>query len=544
MSTDVVTAAPVAWLRPVAAPAPSPRLVRRPPGRSDRRSVRRRGISSLLAMLYLVVFASLALGFYAQTNMSVQVSNNERRMKEALMAAECGLQFIRLELSKTTIPALYPPLTDDQVFEELQMDLKGQLEAGANLEDGATVGDIIYDQDATDGVTPPYFELPADGRQYVRITETGPYFRVRIAQQGRDVVVTAIGKSASTVTSSAGSRAGVEVRFRAQEWPNPVFGFGMASPNQVNITTKNLITGTPDSQASILSTYTGGTPVSLGNTSATSTNPAGTEGNITLMQGAPNPSYVGTAYTVGGMTTSTAINNSITRLSEPPEWPTPDISVFAKYATERYAPGKTTYDNIYIDPLYTPTVTFDGTQTLRGVVLLKPGVNVTFNGQVTMQCVVVGEPGGLLATNVIKFEGNGKAKEPLSSLPDEPKFAELRNMDGTFIVAPNWDVYISGSFVSAAGSIAAGRITVQGNAPATLTGSLVSLGNYPLTIGGNSTLSLNKGDPAKRPGLKFTERFAPVKSSYKEVPPPKEPAPAPAGGESEPVVPVTSEPIV
>lgn len=502
-----------------AAPGGSPRPVR------FARPARRRGVSSLLAMLYLVVFASLALGFYAQTNMATQVSYNERRMKEALMAAESGLQFIRYELSKTMIPALYPPLTDDQVFEELWMQIKGNIDASSNLENGAVVGDIVYDADPTDGITPPYFEVPGDGRQYMRMAETGPWFRVRLAQDGRDVVVTAIGKSATTVASTAGSRAGIEVHFRAKEWPNKVFGYGLASPNAVNISTKNMITGTPDKQASILSTYTGGTPITIGNNTATSSSPAGIEGTISLMQGAPNPTYTGTHYSVGGLTTSTAINASIERIAEAPEWPTPDVSVFSGYATEMYVSGKTTYDNIWIPS--GSTVTFGSTITLRGVVLLKPGSTVTFNGGVQMQCVVVGEPGGSLATNVIKFEGNGVAKQPLSTLPDEPKFEGLHELTGTFILAPNWDVYLSGTFGTASGSIAAERITFAGNTSASITGTLVNLGNYPLTVGGNTTLALSEPPADQRAGLKFSERFAPVKSSYKEVPPPKEPAPTP-----------------
>src|SRR5438105_8647226 len=95
---------------------------------------RRRGITSLLAMLYLVIFATLALGFYAQTNMSSQLSNNERRSNEALVAAECGLQFVRYELSRVTLP---PTPTDDHVFEEMNMDLASDLNGTGNLANGA-----------------------------------------------------------------------------------------------------------------------------------------------------------------------------------------------------------------------------------------------------------------------------------------------------------------------------------------------------------------------------------------------------------------------
>ena len=504
---------------------------------APRPSPRRRGLTSLLAMLYLVVFAALALGFYAQTNMSMQVSNNERRMKEARAAAEAGLQYIRYELSRVTLD---PLLTDDQVFEELQMDMKGHVEElGLNLEAGDRVGDIVYDPA---GINPPYFEIPANPARYIRLgqSDEGPWFRARFEQQGRDIVVTTVGKSANKVASSLGNRAGIQIRFQTKEWPNVVFTYGMASRNAVNISVAKLkVQGTPDSQASILSTYTGGPPVTIGNTSSTALEPTGIEGKITLVQGAPNPSYVGTNYSVGGLTTQAAINASITRIPEAPEWPTPDLSVFAKYATNLFVPGLTVYENIYI-PSGT-TTTFSSTHTLKGVILIKPGCNITFNGQVNMQCVIIGEPGGSLATNIIKFQGNALAKQPLSSLPDEPKWAELRKLDGTFLLAPGWDVNLSGSFQSIAGSIAADRITFTGNTSGSITGSLVNLGNYPMTIGGSSNITLAAPTADKRPGLRFTERFAPVKSSYKEIrPAPEAVALGGGGGGGEVVTPLVS----
>jgi Tfp pilus assembly protein PilX len=58
----------------------------------------RRGIASLLAMLFLILFSALALGFFATATMSAQVSRNERASSEAQLAAEGGLQFLRYQL--------------------------------------------------------------------------------------------------------------------------------------------------------------------------------------------------------------------------------------------------------------------------------------------------------------------------------------------------------------------------------------------------------------------------------------------------------------
>src|SRR3954467_8141622 len=63
----------------------------------------RRGIASLLAMLFMILFSALAIGFYATSTMAVQVSKNEKVASEAMLAAEGGLQFMRYELGSVDI---------------------------------------------------------------------------------------------------------------------------------------------------------------------------------------------------------------------------------------------------------------------------------------------------------------------------------------------------------------------------------------------------------------------------------------------------------
>src|SRR4051812_33525594 len=69
-----------------------------------RRAGKRRGIVSVLAMLYMVLFSALALGFYAQVTISAQVSGNERRAAAAQADAEGAFQFTRYQLARVDIP--------------------------------------------------------------------------------------------------------------------------------------------------------------------------------------------------------------------------------------------------------------------------------------------------------------------------------------------------------------------------------------------------------------------------------------------------------
>src|SRR5439155_12744153 len=101
------------------APAPFGE-VRRP----ARRNAARRGFASALAMLFLMLFAVMAIGFYAATTMSAQIAANERRGAASQMATESGMNFLRYELGQVRIAGM----TDDaQVLQQVYSQLKARL---------------------------------------------------------------------------------------------------------------------------------------------------------------------------------------------------------------------------------------------------------------------------------------------------------------------------------------------------------------------------------------------------------------------------------
>src|SRR5687768_12180925 len=87
--------------------------------------IHRRGITSALAMLYLAMFATLSLGFYACVTTAVQVSSNEQQAGRALLAAESGMAFMKYHLANLGIPA---GTTQDQLFDQVYTRLKTRLE--------------------------------------------------------------------------------------------------------------------------------------------------------------------------------------------------------------------------------------------------------------------------------------------------------------------------------------------------------------------------------------------------------------------------------
>src|SRR4051794_17413250 len=65
---------------------------------------RGRGFSAMLSMIFLVLFSTLAVGFYAATTTSTQISSNDQRAGLAQLAAESGMDVMRYQLAQIKIP--------------------------------------------------------------------------------------------------------------------------------------------------------------------------------------------------------------------------------------------------------------------------------------------------------------------------------------------------------------------------------------------------------------------------------------------------------
>jgi hypothetical protein len=455
----------------------------------------------MLAMMYLVLFAVLAVGFYASTGTNAQVSHNERRRSEALAAAESGMDFMRWQLAQTVIP---PTVAEANIIPEVYNDLRAQLNGTPNL-GSRTVG---LNMGGTQ------IDIPNGSNEYISLTNGGAKFRVNIHRTGRQLVVKVIGCYSSTPTGHA-DKAAVELRYRTEEHPTDFFDNGMAARGAITITSGSPITGTPAELAGILTTTTANPPVTIG----TATKPASITGDITVLAGL-NP-VINAGSSVGGTTNTAEIMADHVDHLDPsllPEFPTPDTSMYRQFATNTYVAGLTHYENIVIPPNTNPT--FNGPMTIHGVVYIKQPNNVTFAGQCSIKGVIVSEPLGVgtLLTNIITFTGAGGSKEGVEALPDVPKFAGLKLMGGSFVVAPQFDVRFTGNFGSVVGHICGDRVSMGGSSDSIIQGSVVALKNT-LTISGNGAVTFQPHPTGGHGGLRFSEKYIPLPASYDEVKP-------------------------
>src|SRR4051812_7936208 len=204
---------------------------------------RRRGVAALMAMLFMVVFSALALGFYATVNMSAQVSANERNASEAMATAESAIAFIKYHLNCLDVPDTIPA---DNQFEEADMQLSGNLDHTDNL-NGGVVG---YDVGVMTIPEKGYVYLDKDKRRK---------FSVKIEQAGDVLVGTFTG-----VANGASLNRAIEVKFGKAQNASNIFNFGVASKGTIATSGNSRVIGATDpTKGSVMSTSLVANPIDL-----------------------------------------------------------------------------------------------------------------------------------------------------------------------------------------------------------------------------------------------------------------------------------------
>src|SRR5688500_11966493 len=152
----------------------------------------RRGVAAVLAMMFLALFSTLALGFYASVNTSAQIAGNDQRSAGARLAAESGMQFMKYHLATLGIPA---GTMREELFEETFNRLSVKLNGTDNMH-----GTVVAKSEDESVIL-----VPGPATAYIKATPTGQEFRCEIRREGdRGLCVKVIGRSNTlgTVTSA------------------------------------------------------------------------------------------------------------------------------------------------------------------------------------------------------------------------------------------------------------------------------------------------------------------------------------------------------
>jgi hypothetical protein len=457
----------------------------------NNRNLNRRGITSVLAMLFLILFGILALGFYGSVTTSVQVAGNEQRSNKARLAAESGVQFMRYHLAHVSVPS-----TSTTVLNDLYVDLKAALENTSNL--GGTTYHV--------GMTNNIIYIPAEAGSYIPLDTTEKTgFTATIKEWNGGVVCMVAGQSGQTSTKNFKS---VSMEFSRVTVPYNTFDYAVASKGQVKMM-KGSLTGvagvSSDDIATMMSSKASGVAINVS---------GGTIGGDLNVLDDSLASVTGGS--VGGTNNISSIINSHVHEVPAPAFPTFDTSVFATYATTTYSSGST-LSNVRIPRNTNPK--FTGGATIQGIVYVESPNNIEFRGNVKLNGFIVFENTNTSAQNVIDMKGNFT----WGTLPSDPAYDSLRSTTGIAVLGPTASMTMSGSTDS----------TVRGNV---ILGSFINAGSADMTIDQGTLMTLDEGATASATfngktvkfkatgkynqpsqGVTYAQKYTPVAGSFQEL---------------------------
>ncbi len=449
-----------------------------------------RGSTLILTMIFVSIFATLAVAYTAATNMNLQQADSHRKAQSAQLAAESGLAHAVAILRGMQLNSA----DSDEDMLQAAADLMA-----ATLDGTATIGGASITFDGTTVRTPD-----------IAFAATGQTYRVEMS------IVTAGSLGITVHGTAAGVTRGLQLQMTPGGERSSIFDFGIASRSRIVMSGNASITGANDpGEANILSTtYSVDEAVNL-------TGNCDIGGDISTSNPDSYVTVTGNA-SIGGTSDWDDMQDHIHIGIGDVPFPEVDPTVFEPFATNivdgsTSTSGSKTFENIRIRAGTNPT--FAGNITIRGVVYIEQPNTVKFTGNLNLTGVIITEDAGDDAydTNTIQFTGNMNTAG-VEALPDEAPFTQLRQMPGSMLLAPGFGVKFTGNFKTMNGTIAADKFTFTGNSRGTIAGSVICYSDSDFTLTGNSRLTIDQsqysGDP---PGFAQAYALGPLAGSYLEL---------------------------
>jgi hypothetical protein len=457
---------------------------------------RRGGYAAMMSMLFLVLFSSLAVGFYAQTNSSTQMAENDRRIALAQSASESGMDMMRYQLAHIVIPAGTPA---NQVIGVLATQL------GANMNGTRNLGTDVV------GLSNNVIYVPADHAHSIKLDAAGQQsFQIVITAWGSDIVVRSTGAFKTTSSGSFGSglRRCITMDFTAKNIPSTSFDYGVASKGQIVVSkgTVGASAGADGGVASLMSNLAIPSAITVMTT---------VTGDLNLLAGATATVALGAS--VGGTTNPVAIVSQHEHTVDAPDFPVVDTSVYTGYAVNAYVPGAPVQQNIVIQPGTNPQ--FSAGDEVDGVMYVRSPNTVTFRGNFKLKGFIVFESAGDSTVNRLDFRGSVTT----SPLPPDSQFDSMRSVSGVAILASTAAVTMSGSADSSIrGNIMVGSLNYSGSATLNVDhGTIMTFNAGPNSAVFNTTKSVlfTATGQTNQPntGVDYRTYFGPKPSTYQEI---------------------------
>jgi hypothetical protein len=445
----------------------------------------RRGIALLVTLIFLTLFACLAVAIAASADANLTVAHNRIEGQQALALAGTGLQLIQKSLGGMSVSAA----ADANGMHALIRDhLAADFAASTMLDPNLiTIG--------PSGVTVPMIALTrADGRQ--------GFMTLSIEASGGATDSTTV--TISSISNFGSARRAATYNMTVQRGKTVLADYGIASRSAIQMTGNASILGAddPDDGNILSATYSTINAIQL-------------TGNIRIAGDAAVVNPNGQIRKTGNIT----IGGQQIIGADEPEWPQVDISCFKPFATNTYSgggSGNLVLSNVRIPPNTNPN--FSGNVVILGVVYIQPPNKVTFSGNTSIIGVIVAdEPtSDNLTANQIKFTGN-VSTAGVENLPPGAAYDGLRDLTGSFLLAPGFSTQFTGNFNTVNGCMVASEFKFTGNAGGNILGGLVNLRDSVVQLTGNASLVVDRQDPNEHPaGIVSSTKLVCVSGSYSE----------------------------
>ena len=445
----------------------------------------RRGIALLLTMIFLALFACLAVAIVTASDANLTIARNRIESWQAAAFAETGVQLARQSVGGVTVPGTHNAA---DVHNAIVTQLRSVFTGSHMVNSSGISAD-------TGGVTVPTITVARpDGR---------------IGTINLNILSSGGAQDATTITVSSTGRFGgacrtVTYNMTVQRGRSVFQDYGIASKSAVQMTGNASLTGANNPhEATVLSaTYS-------------TTNAVQLTGNVNVAGDVAVCNPDGDIRKTGNINIG---GQQIIGAPEP-EWPQVDITPFTSYATNVRSTGASaniTLSNIRIPPNSNPT--FSGTTTIYGVVYIQSPNKVTFSGNVTMIGAIVCDTPEVynLTNNKIKFTGN-VSSQGVESLPTGAQYDGLRDLTGSFLLAPGFSAQFAGNSTVVNGCMVASEFKFTGNSGGRIKGGVVNLADSSFQMTGNSPLIIDKnGFPEDPAGLVSSYKVVCIPGSYAE----------------------------
>jgi hypothetical protein len=120
------------------------------------------------------------------------------------------------------------------------------------------------------------------------------------------------------------------------------------------------------------------------------------------------------------------------------------------------------------------------------------------------------------------FTGNVTHNGVESLDPANPAFAGLKDLSGSFLLAPKFSVEMKGTSNAIGGTMVMDKLSIGGTAGAKVKGTVITLGEAAtdsVDLTGTADIIISSTGTTNYPaGVSFGTHFAPLSDTYQELP--------------------------